>query len=326
MKKILEMKFGSHLYGTSTPDSDTDFKAIYLPTAREIILHTYKKTDNLQRPKQPFERNKKDDVDIEIFSLDQYLKLLCEGQTMALDMLFAPEEFYTWQTKEGEIFSYIYNNREQFLNKNVNAFVGYARKQAAKYGVKGFRVAALRSTLDWLSLQYDENQKLAVADPAGFAAQLNNEHVKITECRGPAIGVMEPHLEVNDRKIPFHATIKYAKQVLQKIFDQYGQRALIAEKNEGIDWKALSHAVRVNSEAVELLLTSQITFPRPDRELLLAIKTGQMEYKEVGEIIESGLEQLKGAQEKSTLRDKPNLEFANDIVAQVYGDIVKSEK
>lgn len=38
MNKILEMKFGSHLYGTNTPNSDLDYKAIYLPTAREIIL------------------------------------------------------------------------------------------------------------------------------------------------------------------------------------------------------------------------------------------------------------------------------------------------
>ena len=35
---VVKMKFGSHLYGTSTPLSDTDYKAVYIPEARDIIL------------------------------------------------------------------------------------------------------------------------------------------------------------------------------------------------------------------------------------------------------------------------------------------------
>lgn len=59
MNKILEMKFGSHLYGTNTENSDMDFKGIYLPTAREIVLGTYKKTICSSRPKGLCERNTK---------------------------------------------------------------------------------------------------------------------------------------------------------------------------------------------------------------------------------------------------------------------------
>ena len=68
------MKFGSHLYGTNTPDSDTDYKGIYLPTAKEIVLGTYKKTISISRNKADKERNTKDDVDNEFFSLDRYLR------------------------------------------------------------------------------------------------------------------------------------------------------------------------------------------------------------------------------------------------------------
>ena len=38
MNLIVKMKFGSHLYGTSTLLSDTDYKAVYIPEARDIIL------------------------------------------------------------------------------------------------------------------------------------------------------------------------------------------------------------------------------------------------------------------------------------------------
>lgn len=322
MNKILEIIFGSHLYGVSTPTSDLDLKAIYLPTAKEVILNNYKKTITTVRPKQPFERNTKDDVDIEIFSLDRYLHLLMEGQTLSLDFLFHTPDMITHKTKDYWIFEYIFNNREKFLSKDVTAFIGYAKNQAAKYGLKGFRVHALRTTLEFLKSYEDKVDIVGDCDLHSWVLSLNNEHIKIVECKG-AHGKMEPHLEVCGKKTPFHARIGFAIKQIQRRFDEYGQRALMAENNEGCDYKALSHAVRVNSEAKELLLTGKITFPRPDRELLLRIKKGEIHYKEVAEIIENGLEELKECQKISILRDKPDVEFAEDFIFEVYSNIVK---
>lgn len=52
--------------------------------------------------------------------------------------------------------------------------------------------------------------------------------------------------------MPFTGSIKSAREIAQRLVNEYGQRALQAERNEGIDWKALSHAVRVGREALEL--------------------------------------------------------------------------
>jgi len=38
MDLIVDMRFGSHLYGTATPESDLDCKAVCLPGARDILL------------------------------------------------------------------------------------------------------------------------------------------------------------------------------------------------------------------------------------------------------------------------------------------------
>ena len=38
MRRIVELRAGSHLYGTATAASDTDLKAVYLPAARDILL------------------------------------------------------------------------------------------------------------------------------------------------------------------------------------------------------------------------------------------------------------------------------------------------
>jgi len=325
MDKIIEIKFGSHLYGCETPESDSDYKCVYLPDARDIVLGKVKKTISISRPKQPFEKNVKDDIDIETFSLDQYLKLLLQGQTMALDMLFALQRPEMIQRFKGsELFDYISDNRFLLLNKQVNAFLGYARQQASKYGVKGFRVHALRETLEFFkSFPHEMDRVDDHADVVRkFVTELNNEHVKIVDLEAPDHKPI-PHVEVCSKYIPFTGTVKHAKTGLQKRFDAYGQRALMAERNEGCDWKALSHAVRVNSQAKELLQTGFITFPRPDRELLLQIKLGQLQYKDVAVIIEKGLEDLEDVKLKSTLRDEPDYKWAEDFVYDVYSGIVR---
>lgn len=329
MNKILTIKFGSHLYGTDTPSSDLDYKAIYLPTAKEICLGTYKKTIQTYRPKAEGERNTKDDVDTEILSLDRFITLLLEGQTMALDMLFAKTQNWVQVTSYGQyIMDKIVVNRYNFLNKNVNAFVGYARQQAAKYGQKGFRIHAIRVTLEKLD-KMGPFEKFDGLDQDSFTEWVKstgNEHIKIVYVDGPndkeGKGCPLKHLNVAGKLYPFSAQVRYIKASLQKRMDEYGRRALMAERNEGIDWKALSHAVRVNSQAIELLRTAHITFPRPDRQLLLDIKQGKLPYKEVAEIIEIGLEQLKLEMANSRLPEKPNYEWAENFVYEIYEGVI----
>lgn len=341
MKKLFELKFGSALYGTSTPNSDLDIKSIYLPTAREIVLGNYKKTISTTRPKFIGERNTKDDVDIEVFSLDRYLQLLSQGQAVALDMLFAGKEMFL-EGSSTELLDHIRKNRNEVLSKDISAFFGYARQQAAKYGIKGTRVAAVRSILDLLNkhdgykilgssdvlfdlylLTYTNPTEILECGVDNPNLILKSEHIKFIQIKGPQ-NKMEPHLEVCNRKLPLHAKVNYTKSIFQKIFDEYGHRALLAEKNEGVDWKALSHAVRVNSQAKELLTIGWITFPRPDRELLLDIKLGRKDYKEVAELIEGGLVELEQLKNRSVLKDEVNQEWINDLIYNTYSEIVKN--
>ena len=330
MNKILEVKFGSHLYGTNNENSDLDFKAIYLPTARDIVLHTYEKTKVITRQKKDGERNTKDDIDIEIFSLDRFLDQLMEGQTWALDMLFAFNS--TYYTAEGmSIMGEIFKNKDRLLTKNINAFVGYARKQAAKYGIKGTRMDALKNTValletfnnyDKLEMHADAIYKL-VAESKELVSLEKTPLIEVVEI--PAVGKPEmiPHLVVCNRKIGFTSTVKLAKDCFGKILSGYGDRAIKANLAGGKDWKAISHAVRVNSEALELLKTGHITFPRPDRELLLQIKEARMDWDKVAELIEIGVAELHEEQAKSSMRAEPDYDWANDFVYKIYSEIVK---
>lgn len=91
MQAIVEIKFGSHLYGTNTASSDLDIKGIYLPAKKDICLQRIQPVLATKRAKSPGEKNTSEDVDYELYSPGKYLALLAEGQTVALDMLFAPE-------------------------------------------------------------------------------------------------------------------------------------------------------------------------------------------------------------------------------------------
>lgn len=52
-------------------------------------------------------------------------------------------------------------------------------------------------------------------------------------------------------------------QVYRRLGDEYGQRALLAGRSEGVDWEAMMHALRVSREAEELLLRHAISYPGP---------------------------------------------------------------
>lgn len=326
MNLVVKMEFGSTVYGTSLPTSDKDFKGIFLPTAKDILLQKAPKSFSENTKANSNQRNTADDVDVEMFSLHQFIKLLLEGQTGAVDMLFTPSKHIEFPRQltdyyfnAGWVWDELQANRSRFLHSGVNAFVGYTQHQAAKYGVKGSRIAAIRATLEWLS-QYSHRDKLFTIGTDGIFRHITEiEHAAIVEINGPR-GIPEPHLEVCGRKIPFHATVGYAKEVFQRIFYEYGARALLAEKNEGIDWKAIMHAIRVCHEAKELLTTGRVTFPRPEAPLLLQIRKGELPYQQVSELIENGVEEIKGI--KSILPEEPDYAFAEDFIEEVYRSVV----
>lgn len=133
-----------------------------------------------------------------------------------------------------------------------------------------------------------------------------------------ANGQVIRHWDVCGRKMPFTTSVKTAREIMQRLVDEYGQRALQAESQQGIDWKALSHAVRVGNQALELLRTGHVTFPLPNAAHILSIKKGERPYQEVGAEIESLLEEVEAAAEVSTLPAEPDHAWIEEFVADVH--------
>ena len=321
MKLILLSIFGSHLYGTNTENSDQDIKGIYIPEAEDILLAKVKGSISRKREKVEGEKNTFEDIDEEIYSLDKYLKLISEGQTVSLDILFSPKKYhlkhtYFWDT--------LIKDREKLLTKNSKAFIGYCRMQANKYGIKGSRVAAARDTLAFLNHLI---QVMGMTKKLGdYSAKIDvfvkgKEFVEILDIP-LANGQSIRHLNVCDRKLPYTSSVGNVYGIVEKLVEEYGQRALQAEKNEGVDFKALSHAVRIGEQAIELFKTHWIEFPRPNAAELLRIKKGELPYKQVAEYIEQLFVDVERESELSSLPESVDKNFIDNFIIDVYGETV----
>ena len=124
MEIIFETEFGSCVYGTSTPNSDQDFKGIYIAEYKDIILNRAKESIVMTTKVDKSEgvRNQAGDIDREYKELRRFINDAMSGQTYALDMLYVPER---WWIKSDMIWQVILLERHRFLSKSMNAFLGY---------------------------------------------------------------------------------------------------------------------------------------------------------------------------------------------------------
>lgn len=320
---VVRMKFGSPLYGTSLPTSDTDYKAIHIPSASDILIGRAKETIVTSTKSDAASRNAADDTDFESFSLRQYMYLLLQGQTVALDMFFAPGDMIEEQSFIWEI---IKKNKHLWLHKGISAFAGYCKQQANKYGIRGSRIATCRDVIRALdSFSYKDSVRLKEIWPCLMETLSGTEHIVfMTEGMNGHAGKPVRMMDVCGKKVQENIKISEAIGIYRKVIDAYGERALQAERNEGVDWKALMHAVRVCGQAQELLATAHITFPRPDAAKLVRIRKGELLYKEVAEMIEDGLATLETAKAASALRETPDHATADSLVLDWYASTVEA--
>jgi hypothetical protein len=317
MDLIVELRTGSHLHGTATPASDLDLKAVYLPAARDILLQRVRPSVSEGRAKQLGERNRPDDVDREAYSLQRYLALLAEGQSIAIDMLFAPD--WAMTRAPAPLWREIQALSGRLVTRGASSFLRYCRQQANKYGIKGSRVAAARHALALLATAEAEHGTTAALETiaAGLADLARLEHVALVDRAMPG-GVTIRHLEVCGRQISYRASLKTAREVVERLVEAYGQRALEAERDAGVDWKALAHAVRVGRSALELLGTGRIAFPLACAPRLRAIRAGTVPYAEVAGEIERLLEEVESTASVSPLPEAPDSGLIDGLVERAY--------
>jgi hypothetical protein len=291
---VIDTIFGSHLYGTNDENSDMDYKRIVIPNEKDVILGRVFKSRH-ENTKSGDGKNTSDDVDVEIISIHYFFKLLCEGQTMALDILHAEPE----PGKDTFIWNLLRQNREVFYTSKMSAFMGYSMHQAAKYGCKYSRIHSAKMFRECLNegvslmdcnIPYDENIK------------------KITMLSYPE----QPAVEVVGKMFALSTKTEHIKPVIELFISKYGERARMAEQNQGIDYKAVSHAFRACLEVREICETGDLKFPLKDRAFLLDIKHGKI--TDWQKKLEVEIEKTKEVLEKSGFPEEVDQEYADAML------------
>ena len=315
MKKIVRMVFGSHMYGLDTPNSDIDYKGIYLPDLDDLLLGTVEKNISFSTGDNE-SRNSAGDIDDDWYSLGEFMKLTTKGETMALDMLHVNPELVKVELDPtyGWIWKELVANREMFYTKNLNAYMGYVKKQAAKYGLKGSRIAAMREAIDMLK-EIDRGVTLKEA----WAVLPENEFAKKIEKPNERAQRIDRFYEVNMKKYQDTNTVDYAQERIELALSSYGERAMMAEKNEGVDWKALSHALRAGYQLRSILMNGVFSYPLAETDFIAEVKAGDCDYKtQVSTELEGLIAEIDSLVLVSDLPAKCDTEYWNKWLLKVY--------
>lgn len=279
---------GSHMYGINTPDSDMDYLGIYLPTKEQLLLNKFPQQVSLP---------KENGIDLQIWSIHHFLNLACQGETMTIDLLHSPYECRILY--EHDIWTDLASNRTKFYTKGMEACVSFSRKQAANYGIKGTRIAVIEKVLKVLEL-FDGDTKLKYI----WDALPEDEHIHFFD--------IKPYRMYEVCGVKFLETVKvsYMYHGLEKKLTTYGKRAIEARENKGVDWKAVSHALRIAEQIHDILKYGDFNFPLKNTDFFKAVKLGKFDFSTVVQpVLEESMRDVEFLVERSNLSEEVDRSF-----------------
>lgn len=309
MNTLVKVIFGSHLYGTNTNNSDTDYKGVYLPSPQECVLN---KIDNVKlfNTKTTSGKNTLSDIDEEYYSLQYFMKLAIQGEMIVIDMLHAPENMTLCSSAA---WCELKNNRSKFYSKNFVGYLGYIRKQTAIYSNKGNRLKAVDEVLHVLNSSKNKDLKFNLVCNLLPINEYCNRLENPKETRWKFYQVCGKQLSEN-------ITINEAIKILNTLRSSYGARANQAEKNGGIDWMAVSHAFRAGFQIKEIYTTGNLIYPLKDCEFIRNVKAGNFDYNSdgIGEKLENMLSEIEQLSKNSSYPDNVDRQWMEDFIVNQY--------
>lgn len=332
---VFSTLYGSKLYGTAGPNSDTDIRGVFLPFKKDLLLN-----------KAPDHYNFNAE-DTSYLSLHYFLRLLTQGETNALDM------FFSYTNKEAQISSSpLYNtlieNKDKLITKNVSKYLGYCKSQALKYSIKGDKIQnyeALRQLISkcknpsGVTLETELRYQCIIGPGAAYRMGDPEDYFKGTTHIGRRFRIeksplgdhaymllcdnKERFLMVSGHLFPLNANLNTTNDSINKCLASYGARAQNAAADNGADYKALSHALRVAYQAESLLQHGIILFPLPPPDINvirdIKFKTTYWSYEKIVEVIEHEIQQIETYYlPASKLPDKPDWDWIDNFILDCY--------
>lgn len=319
--KILEVRVGSHLFGTDTADSDLDLYGIFMPS-KEIVFG-FQKCENIkldQVAKDETGRNTKDAIDYTLTEYRKYIKLALENNPNILHILFVDNKNVRYIDEFGER---LLDMADKFPYKGAHyRFIKYAEAQKHKMRIKPEKYNELKAGLSILN-KFSDHQVMADV----IASKYNHCRIdnRVDKC---AIDIFKErqnnkHIVCGDLQLERGVFVSKAKKIIQKRLDKFTHRSSLYE-TYGYDVKFGSNLIHLLMESIELMNTGRIKYPLDYRQDILDIKNGKYTLNEILEWSEDLEEKSKQAYEKSSLRTDPNFEEIENFTIKEMRDWFRS--
>jgi uncharacterized protein len=292
---IFEGITGSKLYGTNTPESDTDRRGVCTPPM-----------DVLLNPFMPFEQKDSgfEEEDRVIYALGKFFALCADCNPNIVELLFVPENMILFNSPEWEL---VQENKHLFLSKKAKyTFTGYAFSQ----------LNAIKTHRQWF---IDPPKKKPERKDFGL------KEVPLVTGDNLDHALNIPHDLFKDE---FREELMNEREyrIQKKKWDNYvawrdnrNQKRREMEDKFGYDCKHASHLIRLMTEGKELLLTGNITFPLENSDEIRAIKNGKYSYDEILGIAENMDREFDTWYESSTLPKAPDRNKLLDLYIEIIG-------
>lgn len=311
---ILKIRAGSHLYGLNTPQSDEDFIGVYLNTLEEMLGLQSSEIidDSVVSKRENSNRNDKDAIDCTYYELRRFCRLCLNANPTMLEVLFANEKNIIQYNEYGR---QLLEHKNAFLSTKVkHSYIGYAFAQKKKSQVKSENLKDLFFARDELSKIKNKSDMLYDYLEV-LRKSLGDKNWKYPDY------IQFGDLRFNNQKV------RDAIAKIEARIDKASHRA-DGMLEHGMDFKFISHTLRLLCEGEELLTTGAMSLPLKERDLIMSIKLGELKPSEVMKIIDEREERLEEVHKSSIspLPHKPDFDTINNFVIKIYKNYLGVKK
>jgi predicted nucleotidyltransferase len=300
--KILEIRVGSHLYGTNTPSSDLDYAGVFLPIKEFVFGFQRVEEVNLSiKDKDEAGKNTQNAVDRKLYEFRKFVKLAMENNPNIIEQLFVNEPNIVYINDAGRA---LLAQRYKFPHQGLlQKFKGYAFSQKHKMVIRTDNFHELDNAFNYLK-DYAEQKELLI---------------ELRDKRLPFIKFTRDYCVIGDLNLQKGIYVKKAVSMIEERLSKVGNRKSLITKY-GFDTKFASNLIRLLLEGKELISEGEIKFPLSYKDTVLAIKQGQWTIKEVLDYSDQLEAEIDMAAEKSELPKKPRFDEIEKFTINLLGE------
>ena len=299
-RTILYVRHGSHAYGLNIPTSDEDFKGVCIAPVDIYLgfLHSFEQEEHMG--------SKSDGVDHVVYGIDKFAKLATDCNPNIIEILHVGDSSVLHIDEFGEELRAHAND---FLSKKAKfTFSGYANAQLKRIKThRSWLLAPPKAPPTRKEFGLSETTKVSASELGAFDAAVAD---------GIEVEMSKDMLTVFTREKQYQAAKQHYDQYQNWLKTRNPKRAEL-EAKFGYDTKHGMHLMRLETMAVEILQDHRVYVDRRargDRDFLLGIRNGELEYDALiarAEALEAQCEELY---KTSTLRKEPDRVALNKLI------------